>query len=385
MLTCNVTHVIPSLEIGGAETMLVNLLAGMDRTRWNSTVVSLQDRGTLRDRIEALGVNTASVGMRGSLPSPGSAWRLRREVRALKPRLIQGWMYHGNLAALAGRALSAARPPVVWNIRSDVFAFATEKVLTAGVVRLCGLLSSGADRIIYNSRSSARGHADLGFATNGAVVIPNGFDTRTFAPSPALRAAFRSRLGVSDEVVLIGRIGRYHPVKDFPCFLEAAAMLARRRNQVRFVLAGPGVDSRNVDLVGLVDRTGLRDRVHLLGQVRFPQELIAALDILCSSSAYGESFPRVLGEAMACEVPCVTTDLGDSAWVVGNSGRVVRPRDPAALAAGCDALIKAGRDGRSRLGAEGRKRVVQEFAIDRVVSQYENLYQDLLSTEGGRD
>jgi len=374
----SIAHVIPTLELGGAETMLAKVLAGMRRDRWRSSVVSLRDRGALAGRIESAGARISTIGMRGSLPGLGAAWRLRREVRALAPDLIQGWMYHGNLAALAGRALGPGRPPVVWNIRSDVFQFSVEKHLTAGVVQLCRILSSRANRIIYNSRSSAQGHAALGFATRGAVVIPNGFDTRLFAPSPVTRALFRRRLGVSDDVVLIGRLGRYHPVKDFPGFLEAAAIVVGHRKQVGFVLAGPEVTPGNAELVSAVERFGLGDRVHLLGDVTLVHELMAALDVLCSSSAYGESFPNVLGEAMACEVPCVATDLGDSALVVGEAGRIVPPRDPLALAAACEALVDLGADGRRRLGAVGRARILRDFSLQHVISQYESVYDELL-------
>ncbi len=378
MPSCSITHIIPTLEMGGAEMMLSNLLAGMDRSRWRVSVVSLRERGSLANRIEALGVGVSTIGISDSLPSPQAVWRLLRQLRVCAPEVLQGWMYHGNLAALVGRMLGPGRPRVVWNIRSDVFDFSVESRLTAGLVRLCALLSRRADRIIYNSRSSASGHANLGFVGTRAVIIPNGFDTRLFAPSPETRAAFRARVGVSDDTVLIGRIGRYHPVKDYPAFLEAAAILAVDHNDVRFVLAGPGVDKQNPELVRLIARFGLESVVHLLGEVSATNEMMASLDILCSSSAYGESFPNVLGEAMACGVPCVTTDLGDSAWVVGNSGYVVPPRNPRALAAGCNALIAAGREGRRRIGALGRERVVWEFSLERALSRYEDLYNDLL-------
>jgi len=358
--------------------MLANLLAGTDRTRWHSSVVALRRRGALAERIESLGVSISSLGVDGSVPSPASTWRLVRAVRTLAPELIQGWMYHGNLAALVGRAFGVGRPVVVWNIRSNVFPFSIENRLTTGVVRLCGLISSRVDAIIYNSRASAAKHAELGFATKGSVVIPNGFDTRAFAPSPVMRAGLRARLGLSDDAVLVGRLGRYHQVKDFPGFLEAAAIVAARRPNVVFALAGPGVDQRNAELMSLIERFGIGRTVHLLGEVRPAYEFVAALDILCSSSAYGESFPNVLGEAMACEVPCVTTDLGDSAWVVGDSGRVVPPRNPGALAAGCEELVDLGIEGRQRLGREGRRRVQREFSLDSVVAQYERLYRALL-------
>lgn len=375
----NIVHVIPGLETGGAEMMLVKLLGGTNRARWRPRVLSLRDRGTLGKRVEDLGVPLRTLGIQGGMPGPRAVLALRRDLRAFEPTVLQGWMYHGNLAALAGRVLMASRVPVLWCVRSTVFDFASEKRLTAGVVRLGALVSRHVTRIIYNSHTSAKQHAELGFAATRAMVIPNGFDTEVFLPSESARAAFRRRLNVTEDVILVGRVARYHPMKDYPGFLKAAAILSAHHANVRFVLAGTGVDANNPELVGQVRSLGLGDRVHLLGEIPEIPELLSALDIACSSSAYGESFPNVLGEAMACGVPCVTTDLGDSAWVLGTAGQIVPPLDPAALAAACGKLVDLGTEGRNRLGAIGRSRVVHEFSLERIVSQYEDLYEELLA------
>src|SRR5438034_3736208 len=171
----SIVHVVPGLDTGGAEMMRFKLLGKTDRDRWQPALVSLRDRGTLGDRIEGLDIRVATVGMRRSVPGVRDVWRLRCTLAGLTPSLIHGWMYHGNLAALVGRALLWRWPPVVWCVRSLVFDFASEKRLTATIVRLGALLSSGAVRIVYNSRASARQHAEVGFPKEGAVVIPNGF------------------------------------------------------------------------------------------------------------------------------------------------------------------------------------------------------------------
>jgi glycosyltransferase involved in cell wall biosynthesis len=378
----SIAHIITELDTGGAEMMLLKLLAGTDREHWLPRVLSLRDRGTLGERMERLRVPVASLGVRGVVPGLGVLLRLRRELRAATPSLIQGWMYHGNLAALAARALSPGRPPVVWSIRNTVYDFGAEKKSTAGFVRLGALLSSRVARIVYNSRTGARQHAELGYATRGALIIPNGFDTETFRPSASARAAFRRRLGVGDNGVLIGRIGRYHPMKDYPTFLKAAALLSRDRPHVRFVLAGHDVDRANGELTGMLESLALGNVVKVLGEVASVHELMAALDIACSSSSYGEGFPNVVGEAMACGVPCVATDVGDEAWIVGDTGRVTPPGDPEALAMACRVLVDAGTDARRLLGAAARTRVIEEFSLGRVVSEYEGLYADLLEAGG---
>ena len=378
MAPSNIAHVITGLDTGGAEMMLVKLLEGGDRQRWRATVLSLRDRGTLGERIEGLGVPVSTLGLRGGVPGPGQVVRLVRQLRRVEPQVIQGWMYHGNLAASVGQALGRRGTPVIWNIRYTLNGRTQEKLLTAGVIRLGALLSARATRIVYNSHTSARQHADIGYTTARSVVIPNGFDTDRFAPSAAARSTIRQRLGVADDGVLIGRIGRYHPMKDYPGFLQAAAMLSRERPHVRFVLAGQGVDQSNRELTDLVHALEVGDKVHMLGEVRPINALMASLDICCSSSAFGESFPNVVGEAMSCGVPCVTTDVGDSAAILAEAGSVVPPKDPTALAAACRALSDLSIDERRRLGTQGRTRVVNEFSLPRIVERYESLYTDVL-------
>jgi glycosyltransferase involved in cell wall biosynthesis len=373
----SIAHVITGLDTGGAEAMLLRLLAATDGSRWQQGVVSLRDRGPIGQRIQQLGVSVGVIGIRGSVPTPGALWRLRRELRQLAPSLIQGWMYHGNLASLVGRILSGRRLPVLWNIRYAPSDLSMEKRTTATVIRLGALLSSRATRIIYNSRTGARRHAELGYATGSSVIIPNGFDTDAFAPSASARAALRRRLGVSEATLLVGRIGRNDPVKDHAGFLEAAALLLRERPGIRFVMAGQGVDDRNAELTRTLKGLGLGDSVSLLGEVTAINEVTAALDIACSSS-YLEAFPNILGEAMACGVPCVATDVGDSAWIVGDAGRVVPARDPGALATACRALIDIGEEGRRHLGAQARARVLQEFSLSRASAAYEAVYAEVL-------
>jgi glycosyltransferase involved in cell wall biosynthesis len=173
-------------------------------------------------------------------------------------------------------------------------------------------------------------------------------------------------------------------MKDHSTFLEAAALLLRERSSVQFVMAGKGVDVGNRELFTAVARLGLEKAVHLLGEVPAMHDLTASLDIACSSSAYGEAFPSVLGEAMACGVPCITTDVGDSSWIVGDAGRVVPPRDPKALAAACAALVDMGAEVRRHVGEAGRSRVLREFSLEATAARYDDIYSGLLGSGIGR-
>jgi len=374
-----IIHIINDLSIGGAEMMLYKLLLEVNRERFDPVVVSLRNRGLLNSRIEALGVPVHSVAMRLPLPTPTSCWRLMRLVRRLNPDLVQGWMYHGNLAAQIAVALARLPVTVVWNVRQSLYDFNYEKRLTAAVIKLSARLSNLPARIIYNSRLlAAAQHGALGYQSQNSLVIPNGFITNLFTPSPEARRCVRTELGVAEDALLIGLVGRYHPVKDHANFLQAAAILLRSHSDVQFVLCGEGVNWMNPALCSLIHELNLAERIHLLDQRDDMARITAALDIATSSSC-AESFPNVIGEAMSCGVPCVVTDVSDLVWIVGETGRVVPPRNAEALADGMRELVEMGPEGRTALGKAARERVINHFPVNEIESLYEALYEDVLA------
>src|SRR5205085_3021401 len=336
-----VMYVISDLSIGGAEMMLYKLLAETDRTRFEPAVVSLMDGGALRERIEALGIAVHTVGVRPAWPTPLDLWRLVRLTRRLRPRLIVGWMYHSCLAVQLASFFSSRLATVLWSIHYSISALAEEKWLTGAVIKACAFLSGLPDKIIFVSRDGQTKHRPLGFSTENSCVIPNGIDVNTFAPSPEAWASVRSELGLPSGTLIIGMMSRYHPMKDHANFLRAAALVAKTHPETHFLLVGRAVDSSNQELRRLIHELGLAHRTHLLGERHDVPRLTAALDIF-SLSSYCESFPTVIGEAMACAVPCVVTDVGDAAWIVGDTGRIVPPRDPVALARAWAEMIKLG-------------------------------------------
>jgi glycosyltransferase involved in cell wall biosynthesis len=372
--------VITALQTGGAEMMLYRLIAGMDRSRFEPSIICLGDSGLPGARIKALGVPVYVAGISPTHPAPALLWRVCRCVRDLRPDLIQGWMYHGNAAASLAQWLSFRKVPVLWAIHHTVYRLEDERPRTANLIRLSARFSRRTLRIIYTSRESADRHEALGFAPEKTVVIPNGFDCDLFKPSQSARAALRRQLNAGADTLLIGLIGRFHPMKDHATFLRAASMICDANHDIQFVLAGRGTDRTNAEIGDLVNRFGLNGRVHLLGERDDIPEVTAALDIATSSSI-SESFPLVIGEAMACGVSCVVTDVGHSAAIVGATGLVVPPRDPAALAASWRRLVDAGGAVRSKLGTAARQRIIENFSLRQVIRRYEAAYDEALRSK----
>jgi glycosyltransferase involved in cell wall biosynthesis len=377
--TIRVAHVITDLATGGAEIMLHKLIQAADPTRVVHGVVSLMEKDLVGEEIASLGAPVRALGMRRRIPWPWQILRLRRMIRELNPDILHGWMYHGNLAASVVAATLTPRPVVLWNVRQSLYDLAREPFATRLVIRANRLLARGVRCIMYNSTLSARQHERYGFPAQKTVVVPNGFDCQHFCPDMQARQAVRAELGLGEGVHVIGMVARFHPMKDHYNFLEAAVRLVRAIPQARFMLIGRDVNAANAMLVETIGRLGLAGQVMLLDERKDIPKLLMAFDVFTLSSAWGEGFPNVIGEAMAAGLPCVVTDVGDSKDVVGDAGRVVPARDPDALARAWEQLATMGPEGRRRLGAQARARVEREYGIEAITRRYEDLYEAAVS------
>ena len=360
--------------------MLYKLLSGTDRHRFSHAVISLLDEGTLGKKVQALGFPVWCMHLNARINSLRLLKRLKNIVELYGPDIIQGWMYHGNCAAQMIRLLSRRRAQVVWNIRGTHTSLRKERMMTAVFIWLGGQLSFLPSKIINNSRNSAVSHQQLlGYRKDKWVIIPNGFDSIAFAPSKEAREVIRAELALPSDTLLVGLIGRYHPMKDHANFLTAVSLLANEFSHVRYVMAGHGIDSSNGEIMELIKANDLSKHLFLLGERGDMQHLMPSLDISVSSSSC-EGFSNVIGESMSCGVPCVVTDVGDSAWIVGDTGRVVPPGNPAALAQSLKGLIELGEGRRRALGEMARQRIIDNFSLDTIVNRYEQLYEDLYTS-----
>lgn len=369
-----VAHVITGLFTGGAEMMLYKLLSGLDRRVFDSEVISLADGGPLAKEIQALGIPVRALGMRRGVPSLPAVYRLANWLRRSSPQVVQTWMYHADLAGgLAARLTGGV--PVVWNIHHA--GLERSKRLTRLIARLCAQISDWLPaRIICCSEASRKTHTDFGYASDRMVVIPNGFDVDVFEPDPEARRSVRGELGIAETALLIGLVGNFRPEKDHRNFVEAAGQLHATHLQVHFVLCGERVSWDNPELRAWIEAAGIRTTCHLLGPRTDIKRINAALDIACSSS-WSEAFSIAIGEAMACAAPCVVTDAGDSAMIVGETGIVVPPRHPEALAAAWKKLLGLAPEARRELGLAARRRIQKHFSLSTIIGKYQRLYEDV--------
>lgn len=372
-----VVHIITGLTTGGAERALYNLLSGGLARRFDCAVVSLCDAGTFGARIEALGVPVHALGMRSGLPRPSALTRLYHVIRKIYPDVVQGWMYHGNLAASVATQMALKRPALAWNVRQSLYGLAGEKPLTRQVIRANRWFSCGTDAVLYNSRISREQHESFGFARARGQVIPNGFDLKHLGADAEIGLRVRREFGIPAEALVVGHVARFHPMKDHASFLRAAVRVADEMPATYFLMIGRGVSPDNPALVGIVP-SRLMERFCFPGERQDVSDLMRAMDVFCLSSN-SEAFPNVLGEAMACGLPCVTTDVGDSADVVGDTGIVVPPRDDEGLARGVLTMLSKPSEERRALGRAARARIERCYALPGIVEQYAVLYEILVS------
>lgn len=367
-----ITHIITGLNVGGAERALHSLLTGGLQGAFENHVVSLMDEGYFAPLLRDAGVPVTCLNMSPGPPTVRAVWRLRQAMRAGSPDIIQGWMYHGNLAASLARRLAGGKAALSWNVRTSLEAQHMNPS-THWVIWTGAQLSRGPDAIIYNAHRSKSQHVQQGYTPTNGLVIPNGFDAERWHPDPNAKTRLCAELDVPKDAVLIGFVGRGHPQKDIPNLLSAFGIAANSHPSAHLVCVGRGLDDFATDGVDL-------QRVRFLGQRNEVERLMPSFDILCLSSS-SEGFPNVIGEAMACGVPCVTTDVGDAAAIVADTGWTVPPRNSAALAATLSQALAAPEEERRARGTAARARIEARYSLEYAVDQYRTLYERLSGAE----
>lgn len=368
-----VAQLITGLNTGGAETTILRLLERLDPQRFESFAISLTTAGTVGPRIAELGIEVVESGA-GSLPTPGDVWRIRNDIARLDLDLVQTWTLYGNVLGGIGARL-AGRSPIVWGVHhsgDDLASMGRKVVATQRFERR--LAPRLPDRIVACSLASLEMLQHFGYPQDKIVTILNGFDVSRLRPDREAREEARAELGIEARDVAVGHVARFHPVKRHDLFLRAAAAVARSVPEARFVLCGPGVEWRNPELAKLAKPLG--DRVIMLGERADMPRVYPAFDLCCSSSS-AEALPLAVGEAMACGVPVVATDCGDSASLVADTGRIVPVGDEPALAAAIGELAAAPTAERRALGAAARRRVESRYSLDRMVDSYSELWEQL--------
>ena len=366
-----IIHIITGLNNGGAEMMLYKLLQGIDRKKFNLEVISMIDQGVMGSKIEALGIKVHTLNMKRGIPSFSGILKARKICK--NTDYIQSWMYHADLLSfLIGKM--TLRKNVIWGIRHSNLERGKNKKSLLVIAKINAFLSTFVNAIISCSIVAKEVHINYGFNKENIVVIPNGFSINEYHYNKQAKSKLLTEFNIPPGTILLTNVARWNILKDHKTALESLAILKKERADLLFLFVGTEISAENKDLSVLINERGLKDDVLLLGRREDIPNIMSATDVYVSSSS-GEGFPNVIGEAMACETVCVVTNVGDSAYIVGDTGRVVNRGDSVELAMEIKSLLSLKEKDRNFLAGKARQRIIDNFEISNVVSQYEALYK----------
>jgi glycosyltransferase involved in cell wall biosynthesis len=359
-----ILFVTAGLRGGGAEAMLARLATARPSVADEITVVSLIPAEAHGARLVAGGVELLELRFDKAGGIVTGLFKLARLIAERRPQIVQGWMYHGDLAALVALALSGRRRDtrLVWGIRCSAMDWRSYGPGLALVVKACALLSRWPDMVTANSAAGLKSHMALGYHPRRAQVVANGIDLNEFRPDIAARAAVRSEFAIAEDAIVLAHVARVDAMKDHGSFLAAMAKLP----DVSALLVGAGTE--NLAPARNLFRLGRRCDV---------ARLFAAADFVVSSSRFGEGFSNVLAEGMACGLPAVATDVGDAKLIIGDTGLVVPPESPDALAAAIRQLAGESATARAERGSRARARIAENFKLEHAIRRYVELYASL--------
>jgi len=371
-----VIHIITGLNNGGAEGTLFRLCiadAGNEHI-----VISMMGPGKYGPLLVAGGIELHCLNMRRGRISFDGIIRLWRLLRTHQPRIVQTWMYHADLVGgIVARLAGVSN--TFWNIRHSELEPGKTTKSTIWVAKLCALASYILPRkIICCAERSATVHAGYGYDASKLVVISNGYCFDNFTPDAAARNIIRKEFGIAEHTFLLGMVARFNAQKNHFGLMGSLKVLKNTTPDFRCLLIGPGMSPDNEDLMSWICSCGLEEHILLLGQRRDIPFVMSALDLHLLSSSFGEGFPNVLAEAMACGTPCVTTDVGDARLIVGETGWVLPVGDEKAFA---DAILSAIREAKTfpNSWAARRKasidRVRANYSLERMIQAYHSAWK----------
>lgn len=372
-----VLHIITSLSDGGAEAVLYRMCK-FDKSNTH-TVISLMNEQKYVPMLKKIGINVFTLNFSNRRVNLKGMLKLYRLIKQIKPDVVQTWLDHADLVG-GVIAKFAGKKNIVWGVHHSELKRGESKLFTIFISRINALMSYLIPRkIIYCAEESRKAQEKIGYKKSKGMIVFNGYDWKDFKPDNSIALSLRNELSIDNDTFLIGHVGRYDPQKDLGNLIDAFSILHKKNLKFQASIVGTELDKKNSELLASIKKHDLCMHVHLLGRRDDIEVVMNGIDLFVLSSV-SEAFPNVINEAMLCGTPCVTTDVGDSRFIVGETGWTVRPKDSLALA---DAIIKAYNEKNSNSSswtkrkAACRRRVEDNFSIDQMIENYKEVWSSL--------
>jgi len=372
-----ILHIIIGLNNGGAEVSLFKICKYDKKNE--HVVISFMDLGKYGNELIKIGIKVYCLNITKNHYSILKFLQLCRFIYFEKPDLVQTWMYHADLfGSLAARV--AGIKNIVWNIRNSNLEVSKVKKRTIWIAKLLSFFSYWLPKkIIVCAKRAKKFHVDLGYCKNKMYFIPNGYDLSILKPTKIKKINIRKRFKLKTNVRLLGMVARFDPQKDHFNLLDALFSLKLKYNNFFCVLIGPGINKNNKTLCDEIKRLSLQDHIGLIGPSPYIPEIMTQLDIHILSSEYGEAWPNVVAEAMACETPCIVTNVGDSAYIVGKNGIVIPPKNSKLLSNSIIFFLREfGKKSWAARCKKARLRIKKNFDIFKMLESYSRVWNKIL-------
>lgn len=369
-----IVHIIIGLNIGGAELMLKRLvIQSSQKKQFEHVIISLTDIGVIGPDLQNEGITVYSLGMKSALSLPNILYKLRKLIKKIQPDIVQTWMYHADLlGGLAAKSLGIKN--IIWGIRNT--GVGNELGISRIILRKsCAKLSYYIpSTIVCVAHKAKETHAGIGYDKNKMQVIPNGFDLEKFSCDESKRAIMRSKLDIQDSELVIGNLGRFVPVKNQVNFIKACIYLLDKGYKFKVLLGGLNFDLNNPEISNLFVDNNYSEKFIFLGRITNTPAFYNAIDAYCLCS-FNEGFPNVLGEAMATENICLSTDAGDALMILGKSGFIIKSTSCVDIAKSIEInIFNSTRNELKKIGSKARSTVERNFSLGKIVSDFEKLY-----------
>lgn len=372
-------HIITTIGIGGAETMLLRLIKHKPDLLKSTIVICLTDNDEIGHILESMGVRVINLGIHNWSSFFKAFFKIKKIIQNEKPDIVHTWMYHANI--LGGiAAFLAKNKNIIWSIRRSEFT-SGESLSTYIVMKIGAMLSNVIPKVIVCvAESGLKNHQSYGYKSDRMIVIPNGFDLEHLKHNPVIRKEIRKELNIYDDEIIIGCVGRFREPKGYEVLIASSIDVIKHNKKVRYLLIGHNLDQQNTILMEWINKTGFTDHFLLLGQKHNIAEYMSAMDIFCLPSIT-EGFPNVVGEAMASALPCVATSVGDVQKITGNNAIVVQPKNKKSLSKGLLEMLNMDNEKRHKMGLRGRIKIEEEYPVKLICEKHYNLYSLILDGE----
>jgi glycosyltransferase involved in cell wall biosynthesis len=368
MLTIN------KMIIGGAEQQFLELVKGIDKTRFKTIVVTLNPGGDLEPEIKNIpGIEYICLDRKGKF----NFFTLFTFLRLLKEKqvdVIQPFLTPATFFTLVPAVMS--RTPV--KIITERGNKRSKPGLGYSVyLRTEDFFTRFADCVIPNSESGKNYLIKRGINRNRIRVIYNGINTRRLAPDADKAARIKAGMGIPAGGTVVGISASLTANKDHVTFLKAAELVIQSNPQVRFAILGDG--PLRPMLQNMAGESGIASNVSFLGNQTDVGSYLSTFDIVCLCSAEPEGCSNAILEAMALGKPVIATDAGGNSELVteGKTGLIIPVRDPHRLAEAIMTCLRQPEKARE-MGQQGREIIMSQFSLTRMVKDYETLFEDIL-------